>query len=52
MVFRLLKTSLQRLHPSRFFDAKDAEIEFQWPFDTLKNRINDFTKVVFKTVRR
>jgi hypothetical protein len=52
MVFRLLKTSLKRLNPSRFFEAQDGEIEFQWPFDTLKHRIIDFTKVVFKTVRR
>jgi hypothetical protein len=28
-------------------DAQDAENEFAWPFDTLKHRFIEFTKVAF-----
>jgi hypothetical protein len=47
MPIGLLKTSLKRLRPSRFFYAKNAENEFAWPFDYLKYRFTDITKVVF-----
>jgi hypothetical protein len=47
MAIRLLKSLLKRLRPNRFFDAQEAQNEFALPFDTLKYRYIDFTKVVF-----
>jgi hypothetical protein len=46
---RLLEISLPRLRPSRFIRFQNAENEFPWSFDTLKNCFIDFTKVVSKT---
>jgi hypothetical protein len=31
---------------------KDAENEFAWPFVTMKDRLIDFTKVVFSDVQK
>jgi hypothetical protein len=50
--FRLLKTSLKQLRPSRFFDAQESRSEMEWPFDNLKHRSIDFTKVVFEDVQK
>jgi hypothetical protein len=43
----LLKTLLKQLRPSRFFDDQDSQIDFAWPFDSLKHLFIDFAKVVF-----
>jgi hypothetical protein len=30
-----------------FFDAQDSELDFTWPFNSLKKHFIDFTKVDF-----
>jgi hypothetical protein len=68
MAFLHLETSLHRIHQSRFlrrpegthkqliqvafFDAQDAQNEFLWLFDTLKQRFIDFKMSIFKMSRR
>jgi hypothetical protein len=44
-----LKNHLRESVKVVFFDAQDAEYDFARPFDTLKYRFIDITKVVFKT---
>jgi hypothetical protein len=35
-----------------FLDAQEAKNEFAWPFDTLKHRFVDFTKIVISDVQK
>jgi hypothetical protein len=41
-----------QIRQSRFFEAQDAKNEFAWPFDNLKFRYIDFTKVFFLDVQK
>jgi exopolyphosphatase/pppGpp-phosphohydrolase len=49
---RLLKTSLLRLSPNRFFFAQNVENAIEWPFEIMKLRIIDITKVEFEGVQK
>jgi hypothetical protein len=35
-----------------FLDAQDAENELAWPFDSVKHRFIDFTKVVYLDLQK
>jgi hypothetical protein len=48
--FTYLKNHLRDFVQVEPFDAKEAQNEFAWQFDTLKERIIVFTKVVFYDV--
>jgi hypothetical protein len=45
--FTYLKHNLNDLFQDDLFDAHDALNIFVWPFDSLKHRFIEFTKVVF-----
>jgi hypothetical protein len=45
--FAYLKRHLSYFVKIAFFDARVAENDFAWHFDSLKHRFIDFTKVVF-----
>jgi hypothetical protein len=45
--FAYLKHHLRKFFQVTFFHDQDAENEFAQPFNTLKHRFIDFTKVVF-----
>jgi hypothetical protein len=47
MAIRLPNVHLSDFVKVAFYDALDAEYDFTWPFNTMKYRFIDFTKVVF-----
>jgi hypothetical protein len=50
--FFYLKHHLSNFLQLALFDAKEAENVFSWPFDTVKYRYIDFSKVVLKDVQK
>jgi hypothetical protein len=49
---RILKSSVPRLRKNSFFNAKYVEKAFELPFDTMKHRFIDSTKVAFKDFQK
>jgi hypothetical protein len=49
---RLFKLYVSNSSEVGFFDAQDAENEFEWTLEILNHRFIDLTKVVFETSRR
>jgi hypothetical protein len=47
MAIRLHKHHLSDFVKVAFYDALDAEYDYIWPYNTMKYRFIDFSKVVF-----
>jgi hypothetical protein len=45
--FAYIKNLFKSLRKNLCFDAQNAELDFKWPSNTLKQRFIDFTKFVF-----
>jgi hypothetical protein len=52
MAILILKTPLQRHRTERYLNAQKVENAFKYPFDIMKHRFVDITKIAFQDVHK